>query len=86
MIAGHETVSSGDVLLDNRNITDLPAAERGTAMMFQSFALFPHLSALDSVAYSLEDEGRGQGRCAMPARRRLLERVAMRPFGAAQTG
>ena len=42
MIAGHETVTSGDILLDNRNITDLPAAARGTAMMFQSFALFPH--------------------------------------------
>ena len=43
MVAGHETVSEGDILLDNRNITDLPAAARGTAMMFQSFALFPHL-------------------------------------------
>ena len=40
MIAGHEPVSSGDILLDNRNITQLPAAARGTAMMFQSFALF----------------------------------------------
>ncbi|MEO5797221.1 MAG: ATP-binding cassette domain-containing protein, partial [Rhodoferax sp.] len=54
MVAGHESVSSGDVLLENRNITDLPAAERGTAMMFQSFALFPHLSALDNVAFSLK--------------------------------
>ena len=49
MIAGHESVTSGDILLENRNITDLPAAARGTAMMFQSFALFPHLSALDNV-------------------------------------
>ena len=43
MIAGHESVTSGDILLEDRNITDLPAAARGTAMMFQSFALFPHL-------------------------------------------
>ena len=57
MIAGHELASSGDVLLDNRNITVLPAAERGTAMMFQSFALFPHLSALDNVAFSLKMKG-----------------------------
>ncbi len=34
MIAGHESVSSGDILLENRNITLLPAAARGTAMMF----------------------------------------------------
>ena len=40
-----------------RNITDLPAAERGTAMMFQSYALFPHLSALDNVAFSLKMRG-----------------------------
>ncbi len=57
MVAGHESVSGGDILLDNRNITNLPAAARGTAMMFQSFALFPHLSALDNVAFSLKMKG-----------------------------
>ena len=57
MIAGHEDVTSGDVLLGQRNITDLPAAQRGTAMMFQSYALFPHLSALDNVAFSLQMRG-----------------------------
>ena len=57
MIAGHETVTEGDVLLENRNITDLPAAARGTAMMFQSFALFPHLSARASVGLKC---GRGR--------------------------
>ena len=57
MIAGHESVSAGDVLLEGRNITGLPAAARGTAMMFQSFALFPHLSALDNVAFSLKMKG-----------------------------
>ena len=57
MIAGHETASEGDVLLGARNITNLPAAERGTAMMFQSYALFPHLSALDNVAFALKMKG-----------------------------
>ena len=57
MIAGHESVTTGDILLENRNITTLPAAARGTAMMFQSFALFPHLSALDNVAFSLKMKG-----------------------------
>ena len=57
MIAGHEQASEGDILLGDRNITDLPAAARGTAMMFQSYALFPHLSALDNVAFSLKMRG-----------------------------
>ena len=76
MIAGHESVSSGDILLDNRNITDLPAAARGTAMMFQSFALFPHLSALDNVAFSLKMKGIGKAERQKRAGD-LLERVAM---------
>jgi putative spermidine/putrescine transport system ATP-binding protein len=57
MIAGHELASDGDIVLGARNITALPAAGRGTAMMFQSYALFPHLSALDNVAFSLKMRG-----------------------------
>ena len=76
MIAGHESVTSGDILLDNRNITNLPAAARGTAMMFQSFALFPHLSATDNVAFSLKMKGVGKAERQKRAHD-LLERVAM---------
>jgi putative spermidine/putrescine transport system ATP-binding protein len=76
MIAGHESVTSGDILLENRNITHLPAAERGTAMMFQSFALFPHLSALDNVAFSLKMKGVDKTSRHKQAQA-LLERVAM---------
>ena len=76
MIAGHETVTSGDILLENRNITGLPAAARGTAMMFQSFALFPHLSALDNVAFSLKMKGVAKATRHQQAQD-LLERVAM---------
>lgn len=57
MIAGHEGASSGDIILMGRNITDLPPAKRGTAMMFQSYALFPHLSVADNVAFSLKMKG-----------------------------
>mgnify|MGYP001034807513 CR=1 FL=1 len=57
MIAGHEEVSSGDVLLNNRNVTDLPPRARGTAMMFQDYALFPHMSCLNNVAYGLKVAG-----------------------------
>jgi putative spermidine/putrescine transport system ATP-binding protein len=57
MIAGHEEVSEGDILIGGRNVTDLPPAARGTAMMFQSYALFPHLSALENVAFGLRMRG-----------------------------
>ncbi|WFE88005.1 ABC transporter ATP-binding protein [Roseibium porphyridii] len=57
MIAGHESVSSGDILLAGTNITDLPPARRGTAMMFQNYALFPHLSVIDNVAFSQKMKG-----------------------------
>lgn len=60
MIAGHESISSGDIRLGNSVITDLPPAKRGTAMMFQSYALFPHLDLIDNVAFSLKMKGLGK--------------------------
>ncbi|MDE3079166.1 MAG: ABC transporter ATP-binding protein [Paracoccaceae bacterium] len=57
MIAGHESVSEGAILLDKADISKLPPARRGTAMMFQSYALFPHLSVRDNVAFSLKMKG-----------------------------
>lgn len=57
MIAGHESVSEGSVTLAGRDISHLPPAKRGTAMMFQNYALFPHLSVLDNVAFSLKMQG-----------------------------
>ncbi|AUT64172.1 ABC transporter ATP-binding protein [Paraburkholderia terrae] len=79
MIAGHEWVSEGDVLIGGRNVTLEQPAARGTAMVFQSYALFPHLSALDNVAFSLKMRG-----VAKEARRKrageLLELVAMSAY------
>ncbi|MGG7567100.1 ABC transporter ATP-binding protein [Rhodovulum sp. DZ06] len=57
MIAGHESVSDGSVVLDGKDISRLPPAKRGTAMMFQSYALFPHLSVRDNVSFSLRMKG-----------------------------
>jgi putative spermidine/putrescine transport system ATP-binding protein len=57
MIAGHEDVSQGDILLGNTVINDMTPAQRGTAMMFQSYALFPHLDCVDNVAFSLKMKG-----------------------------
>ena len=60
MVAGHESVTTGDIILNNKNVTDLAPADRGTAMMFQNYALFPHLSAADNVAFSLKMKGMGK--------------------------
>lgn len=57
MVAGHEDASDGDIILSSTNVTDLPPAKRGTAMMFQSYALFPHLDLIDNVAFSLKMKG-----------------------------
>ncbi|MEM1287877.1 MAG: ABC transporter ATP-binding protein [Pseudomonadota bacterium] len=57
MIAGHEIVSSGDIILGAQNITNLAPSARGTAMMFQNYALFPHLSVSENVAFSLKMKG-----------------------------
>jgi len=57
MIAGHEEATEGDIILGQENITILPPAARGTAMMFQSYALFPHLDCTDNVAFSLKMRG-----------------------------
>jgi putative spermidine/putrescine transport system ATP-binding protein len=57
MIAGHETPSGGEILIDGANVVGLSPRQRGTAMMFQSYALFPHLSVRDNVAFSLRVRG-----------------------------
>jgi putative spermidine/putrescine transport system ATP-binding protein len=57
MIAGHEAITDGDILIGGQNVSDLPPVARGTAMMFQSYALFPHLNCLDNVAFSLKMRG-----------------------------
>lgn len=56
-IAGHENVSEGDVLVDGQNVTDSPPARRPTSMMFQDYALFPHLTVLDNVGFALKIGG-----------------------------
>ena len=57
MIAGHESLTEGAIVLDGHDISRLPPARRGTAMMFQNYALFPHLSVRDNVAFSLRMKG-----------------------------
>ncbi len=79
MIAGHESVTDGAIILGGKDVVNLPPAQRGTAMMFQSYALFPHLNVRDNVAFSLKMKGVDK-----PARHaeadKLLELVGMTSF------
>jgi putrescine transport system ATP-binding protein len=54
MLAGFETPTSGRVWLGEQDVTDLPPYERPMNMMFQSYALFPHLNVYDNVAFGLK--------------------------------
>ncbi|HKX41963.1 MAG TPA: ABC transporter ATP-binding protein [Burkholderiaceae bacterium] len=79
MIAGHERTSSGEILLGGKYVTNASPAERGTAMMFQSYALFPHLSVLDNVAFSWKMRGKATAERHARAQE-LLQLVAMTPY------
>src|SRR6202167_6299118 len=57
MIAGHEDPTDGEILIGGENVVGLAPIERGTAMMFQSYALFPHLSVRDNIAFALRVRG-----------------------------
>jgi putative spermidine/putrescine transport system ATP-binding protein len=54
MIAGHEEVTAGDVMIGDRRVNDLPPAKRNTAMMFQSYALFPHKTVWENIEFGLK--------------------------------
>ena len=60
MIAGHEEISSGLVMIDGSDMSGLSPAARPTSMMFQNYALFPHLTVLDNVAFALKIKGIGK--------------------------
>jgi multiple sugar transport system ATP-binding protein len=54
MIAGLEDVSDGDLSIGGRLVNDVPAAQRGVAMVFQSYALFPHMTVYENMAFGLK--------------------------------
>ncbi|PBB18531.1 sn-glycerol-3-phosphate ABC transporter ATP-binding protein UgpC [Mesorhizobium sp. WSM4313] len=57
MIAGLETVDTGEIAINNERIDHLPPGKRGIAMVFQSYALYPHMSVRDNMAFGLENIG-----------------------------
>ena len=81
MIAGHEKISGGDILLGNKRLNDLTPANRGTSMMFQNYALFPHLSVLDNVAFALKIKGVSKSERYDKASK-FIELVRMQGYGA----
>src|SRR5438270_3927803 len=62
LIAGLETASAGTITIANRDVTALAPAKRGVSMVFQSYALFPHLSVAENIVFGLRvrDVGRAE--------------------------
>ena len=54
MIAGLETITSGELTIDGRRMNEMPPAQRGIAMVFQSYALYPHMTVRDNMAFALK--------------------------------
>ncbi len=79
MLAGFEAPSAGHVFLAGEDITDLPPYERPINMMFQSYALFPHLNVFDNIAFGLRRDGMERGACAQRVAE-MLELVQLSPY------
>ena len=57
LIAGLETLSSGEIIIADMPVKDLPPSKRGIAMVFQSYALYPHMTVFNNMAFSLNLQG-----------------------------
>ncbi|MBV8700082.1 ABC transporter ATP-binding protein [Bradyrhizobium sp.] len=79
MIAGHEDPSVGEILIGGQNVVGLVPAARRTAMMFQSYALFPHLSVRDNVTFALRVRGVSKAD-RLRAADAMLEKVRLTQF------
>ena len=71
MIAGLEMASAGEILIGGRDVTRLSAAERDVSMVFQSYALFPHMTVLENAAYGPSVSGAPKGEAHRMAREKL---------------
>ncbi|MFO6164266.1 ATP-binding cassette domain-containing protein, partial [Pseudomonas aeruginosa] len=54
MIAGLESITSGDLLMNGKKMNDVPPKDRDISMVFQNYALFPHLTVYDNIAFALK--------------------------------
>ncbi|MDL4862862.1 ATP-binding cassette domain-containing protein, partial [Halomonas elongata] len=71
MLAGLESISDGELAIDGRRVNDLEPAERDIAMVFQNYALYPHMSVADNMGYALKNRG-----VPKAERRRKVEETA----------
>lgn len=81
MLAGFETPTHGDVLLDGVKVNDLPAHKRPVNMVFQHYALFPHMNVADNISYGLRQQRPKLGKSEIAAQvERALETVRLPDF------
>ncbi len=81
MLAGFETATHGDILLDGRPINNVPPHKRGIGMVFQNYALFPHMTVAENLAFPLQV--RKLGKAEIEAKvKRALEMVELPQMGA----
>ncbi|MEC5398876.1 sn-glycerol-3-phosphate import ATP-binding protein UgpC [Uliginosibacterium sp. H1] len=77
MVAGLEEISAGEIAIDGRVVNDIEPAHRDIAMVFQNYALYPHMSVFDNMAYGLKIRGTPKDEI----RRRVDEAAAMLELG-----
>jgi len=80
MVAGLEMASEGKIFIGDRDVTKIPASQRSVAMVFQSYALFPHMTVLQNVAYGLKVSGKPVAE-AQEAAENGLELVGLKGYG-----
>lgn len=80
MLAGFETATYGDILLDNVPINNVPPHKRGIGMVFQNYALFPHMTVGENLAFPLEVRGMAKNDIKQKVQR-ALDMVKMGSFG-----
>ena len=79
MVAGLETISSGELHIGERRVNDLEPARRDIAMVFQNYALYPHMTVFDNLAYGLKNRGfkRDEIRRRVEEAARMLEILSL---------
>ncbi len=81
MLAGFETATHGEILLDGRPINNVPPHKRGIGMVFQNYALFPHMTVAENLAFPLQVRGLSQAESEQKVQR-ALDMVELGAFGA----
>ncbi|WFE74752.1 ABC transporter ATP-binding protein [Roseinatronobacter sp. S2] len=79
MIAGLEDVSAGRIAIGGTDVTDLPPGERGVAMVFQNYALYPHMNVADNITFGLRRQGASRAEIE-PRLKQVSDLLGLTPF------